>query len=123
MHGRKDSHRDNSAHLWVVKLFLSLCSLSRRIQYTFITVKTQKSKQTNRTNFNSKNSIEIAIFKFTDIIRFRIMGQLTAFFSLSDEPRVCLCIVCAVGVTEITNTATIAMLRLSSEQSVSVERY
>ena len=93
MHGRKDSHRDNSAHLWVVEFFLSLCSLSRRIHYTFITVKTQKSKQTNRTNFNSKNSIEIAIFQFTDMIRFRIMGQLTAFFSLSDEPRFCLCIV------------------------------
>ena len=40
------------------------------------------------------------------------MGQLTAFFSLSDEPRFCLCMVWAVGVTEITNNATIAMLRL-----------
>ena len=40
-----------------------------------------KSKQTNRKKFKNKNNIEIAIFKFTNLIRFRIMGQLKAFFS------------------------------------------
>ena len=100
MYARTDSHRDhsNSAHLWVVEFFSSLCSFSRRNQYTCITVKTQKiSKETNRKN-NNKNSIEIAIFKFTDLtyykvniiiplllIRFGIISQLTAFFSFSDE--------------------------------------
>ena len=55
MYARTDSHRDhsNSAHLWVVEFFSSLCSLSRRNQYTFITIKTQKiSKETNRKNNN-----------------------------------------------------------------------
>ena len=110
MHGRTDSHRDYSAHLRVVDFF-SLWSSSRRIQYTFITIKTQKISKRTEQILTKKNSIEIAIFKFTDLIRFRIIDQLTAFFSLSDEPWFYLCMALAVGVTEIMNTATIAMLR------------
>ena len=82
MHGRKDSHRDNSAHLRVLEFFCH-CVFN-----THLLLLNTKSKQTNRTNFNNKNRIEIAIFKFTDLIRFRIMGQLTAFFSLSDKTEV-----------------------------------
>ena len=42
------TNRENSAHLRMVELFFSLCSSSRRIQFTFITIKTQKNKQTNK---------------------------------------------------------------------------
>ena len=92
MHGRKDSHRDNSAHLRVVEFFCH-CVAHQDVFNTLLLLLTQKNKQTNRTNFNNKNSIEIAIFKFADLMRFRIIGQLTTVFSLSDEPRFCLCMV------------------------------
>ena len=86
MHGRKDSHRDNSAHLRVVEFFCN-CVAHQDVLNTHLLLLKTKSKQTNRTNFNNKNGIEITISKFTDLTRFRTMGQLTAFFSLSDEPR------------------------------------
>ena len=79
-------------------ILISLCSSSRRNQYAFITIKTQnKGKETHRKHINNKNSINIAIFKFTDLtyyevnknflllIRFGIISQLTAFFNLTDE--------------------------------------
>ena len=106
MHGWTDSHRDNRARLRVVELFF-LCEAHQDVFNTHLLLLKHKNKQTNRTNFNNKNSIEIAIFMFTDLIRFRIMGQLTVFFSLSDETEVSF-----LGVTGIMNTATIAMLRL-----------
>ena len=80
-------------------------------QDVFNTQNTKISKRTGQI-LTIKIVYKIAIFKFTDLIRFRIMGQLMAFFSLSDEPRFCLCMTLAVGVTEIMNTTTIAKLRL-----------
>ena len=102
MHGRTDSHRDNSAHLRVLEFFFH-CEAHQDVFNTLYYYKNTKNKQANS---NNKNSIEIAIFKFTDLICFSIMGQLTAFFSRG----FCLCMALSVGVTETMNTTTIPML-------------
>ena len=84
MYARMDSHRDNSTHLRVVEFFFSLCSSSKRNQYTFVTIKTQTNKQTNKQkNINNKKYItkiinSISSDTFLD-------HRSTAFFSLSDE--------------------------------------
>ena len=38
--------------------------------------------------FEDSQDKVVAIFKFTGLIRFKIIGQLTAFYSLSDETEV-----------------------------------
>ena len=60
---------DNSANVLVVEFFFFTVQLIKT--YLIIHI--------------YKNSIEITTFMFTDLIRFGIMGQLTAFFSLSNE--------------------------------------
>ena len=88
MHRRTDSHRDyrSSAHLRMVDFFFH-CEAHQDVFNTHLLLLKHKNKQTNRTNLTTK-FIEIAIFKFTDLIRFRIIDQLTAFFSLSDKTEV-----------------------------------
>ena len=84
-YARTDSHRDNSAHLWVMK-FLFHCEAHQDVFNTYVLLLKHTKKQAN--DQNNKSSVEIANFKFTGLIRFRIIGQLTAFYSLSDETEV-----------------------------------
>ena len=112
MHRRTDSHRDNSAHLRMVEFFFH-CEAHQDVFIThFSTIKTQKISKKKRNKFNNK---KVKKFPFFISLIWYVLGswislQPSSVFLI--KPRFSLCMALAVGVTEIMNTATIAMLRL-----------
>ena len=64
MYAWTDSHRDNSAHMWVVEFFFHCSAHQDVINAHLLLFKHTHTHTKEQKNINNKISIEIVFFKF-----------------------------------------------------------